>query len=77
MQLPGEGMVPEPGLNWEHYQAALLPENTHVNGVVCMSMADKVLADFWVSIQCYILLFASKSFHYSSVHLFGIIAESL
>lgn len=39
-------MVPEPGLKWEHYQAALLPENTHVNGVVCVSVADKVLADF-------------------------------
>ena len=50
VQLPGEGKVPEPGLNWEHYQAARLPENTHVNGFLCLSVADKVLADFWVTI---------------------------
>jgi hypothetical protein len=75
VQLPGEGMVPEPGLKWEHYQAALLPENTHVNGVVCASVADKVLADFWVTIilpnnkytisysSCYFLFICAYIWH--------------
>ena len=77
VQLPGEGMVPEPRLKWEHYQAPRLPENTHVNGVLCTSMADKVLGDFLVTIilpnKNYTMLYLVIS--YSYVHLYGIIAE--
>ena len=71
VQLPGEGMVPEPGLKWEHYQAALLPENTRVNGVLCASVADKVLADFWVTIilpnKKYTMLYLVISFQIISL----------
>ena len=46
--LPGEGQLPELGLSWEHYLAALdLPEEM-INGVLRQTRADMVIRMFWV-----------------------------
>ena len=50
VQLPGEGRVPEPGLTWPHYIAALAPPDERINGVECRTRADMVVATFWVTI---------------------------
>jgi len=50
VQLPGEGRVPEPGLTWQHYKAALAPPDECINNVECHTKADMVVATFWVSI---------------------------
>ena len=46
--LPGEGRLPEVGLSWEHYLAALAPPGEIIDGVLCKTRADVVIRKFWV-----------------------------
>nr|XP_040252161.2 predicted GPI-anchored protein 58 [Aegilops tauschii subsp. strangulata] len=46
--LPGEGQVPELGMTWEHYLAALAPPGERIGGVECHTVADVVIQMFWV-----------------------------
>ena len=46
--LPGEGRVPELGMTWEHYLAAPAPPEHRVGDVECDTVADIVIATFWV-----------------------------
>ena len=46
--MPGEGRVLELGMTWEHYLAAPAPPEHRVGDVECDTVADIVIATFWV-----------------------------